>query len=92
MLCFSLSLKIPIHTSTIWMESILKELKIEVKRSIKLQIDKKSDINLENNPILHGMSKHIETKFHFLREQVNQEKLEVAHCLTSAQVVDVLTK
>lgn len=74
------------------MKSILKELKIEVKREIKLQIDNKPTINVAKNPVLHDRSRHIEVRFHFLREQVNQGKLEVAHYPTSTQIVYVLTK
>jgi hypothetical protein len=57
------------------LENILKEMEIEVNRSITLFIDNKSAINLAKNPFLHGRSKHIEAKFHFLREQVNKEAL-----------------
>ncbi|XP_045810933.1 uncharacterized protein LOC123905375 [Trifolium pratense] len=41
---------------------------------------------------MHGRSKHIEAKFHFLREQVNQGSLEVIHCATGSQVADIMTK
>ncbi|GAU34373.1 hypothetical protein TSUD_217130 [Trifolium subterraneum] len=76
----------------LWIASVLKELKIEVKKPITLQIDKQSAINLAKNPVLHGRSKHIEARFHFLREQVNQGSLEVVHCATSSQIADVMTK
>ncbi|CAJ2633216.1 unnamed protein product [Trifolium pratense] len=76
----------------LWIESVLKELKVDVERPIKLQIDNKSAINLAKNPVLHGRSKHIETRFHFLREQVNQGSLEVIHCATGSQIADAMTK
>lgn len=57
-----------------------------------MHIDNKSSIKLEKNPILHGRVKHNEANFCLLREQVDQGKLVVAHCPTSAQVWDVLTK
>ncbi|CAJ2657083.1 unnamed protein product [Trifolium pratense] len=76
----------------LWINSVLKELKIDVKKPITLQIDNQSAINLAKNPVLHGRSKHIEARFHFLREQVNQGSLEVIHCATGSQVADIMTK
>ena len=61
----------------IWLDSLLDELKFEAKKPIKLLIDNKSTINLAKNLVSHGRSKHIETIFHFLREQVNNGKLEM---------------
>jgi hypothetical protein len=55
-------------------------------------IDNKSAINLAKNPMLHGRSKHIETKYHFLRSQVHKGMLEVVHSSTQKQLADVLTK
>jgi len=71
---------------------VLSELKIQVRKPIILQLDNKSAINLAKNPVLHGRSKHIEARFHFLREQVNHGKLEVKHCPSESQLADILTK
>ena len=63
-----------------WIRSVLEEMEVEVKKPLVLQIDNKSVINLAKNPVLHGRSKHIEARFHFLREKVNRGELEVRHC------------
>lgn len=42
--------------------------------------------------MLHGRSKYIDTKFHFMRNRVHDRVLEVVHCSTQKQLVDVLTK
>jgi hypothetical protein len=44
---------------------------------MRLNVDNKSAISLARNPIAHGRSKHIETKYHFLRDQVSKGKLTV---------------
>jgi hypothetical protein len=46
-----------------------------------LFLDNKSAIDFARNPVLHGRSKHIEARFHFLREQVNKGVLKVVHSL-----------
>lgn len=65
---------------------------IKIEESFKLQIDNKATINLAKNSTAHGKSKHIETKFQFLRDQVTKGKLEVVYFPTEEQVADVLTK
>jgi len=59
---------------------------------MELRVDSKSAIDLAKHLVAHGRSKHIETHFHFLRDQVNKGKLEVEHCKTEEQVADLLTK
>ena len=59
---------------------------------MRLFVDNKSAISLSKSPVFHGKSKHIETKFHFLRDQVSKGKLELVYCNTEDQVVDVFTE
>ena len=67
----------------------MKELKLEYMKPVQLNIDK---INLSKNPTLHGRSKHIDTKFHFLRDQVSKGKLTLTYCHTEEQTTDIFTK
>lgn len=53
-------------------------------------VDNKSATDLANNPIAHGRSKHIETRFHFQRDQVGKNKLRLEFCRSKEQVADVL--
>jgi len=59
---------------------------------MKMLLDNKSVISLGIHPTAHGRSKHIETRSHFLRDQVSKGKLELKHCSTIEQVADILTK
>jgi len=76
----------------VWLENILKEMEIEVIIPIALFIDNKSAISFARNQVLHGRSKHIEAKFHFLREKVNKGALQVVRCSTDLQLADIFTK
>jgi len=75
-----------------WLDNIFGELKMKEKGAITLMMDNKSAINLAKHPVTHGRSKHIETRFHFLREQVTKGKLSVEYCPTTVQVADIFTK
>ena len=76
----------------IWLDNVMKELNCEVKKPLKLKINNKSAINLAMNPITHGRSKHKETRFHFIREQVTKGMIEVVYCSIEAQLANGFTK
>ena len=75
-----------------WIKMLLEEMRICDSTKVKLLIDNKSAIDLAKHPVSHGRSKHIERRYHFLREQVNEDKLDVEHCRTEVQLADILTK
>ncbi|RDX81134.1 Copia protein, partial [Mucuna pruriens] len=75
----------------IWPEALMKDLQVDNLGKIKL-VDNKSAIDLARHLASHGRNKHIETRFHFLRKQVNNEKVQIEHCRTKIQFVDILTK
>lgn len=72
--------------------SLLHEIKFKVSKLVILIIDNKYTISLAKNLVLHGRKKHIDTKYHFMRNQVQNEVLEVVHVNTQKQLVDVLNK
>ncbi|XP_073225743.1 secreted RxLR effector protein 161-like [Cicer arietinum] len=76
----------------LWLESLTTELKMEICRPIPLLIDNISTINLAKNHVSHERSKYIETKFHFLRDQVERSKLKLIYCQTEVQLTDIMTK
>ena len=59
---------------------------------MKLLMDNKSAIALSKNPVHHDRSKHIDTKFHFIRECIEEGKIEVDYIGTEEQLADMFTK
>jgi hypothetical protein len=47
---------------------------------------------LTENPIFHGRMKHVKIDYHFVRQRVSQELLEVACIASGDQVEDRFTK
>lgn len=76
----------------LWLASLLSEMHIPLKGNLKIYVDNKSAINLAKNPVAHGRSKHIDIKWHFLRELVEQKKIELVFCKSENQVADIMTK
>ena len=54
--------------------------------------DNSSAIALSKNSVFHKRTKHINTKFHYIRELVNNGEIILQHCRTQEQVADILTK
>jgi len=77
---------------TIWLRNLLKELENPQEEPIVIYVDNQSTIKLAKNPIQHGKSKHIDTRFHFLRDHVKRKTIELQYCHTTEQVADIFTK
>jgi hypothetical protein len=60
--------------------------------NVIIKVDNLSAINLAKNPIAHGRSKHIEMRFHYMREQVSKGNIKLEYCRTKLQVADLLAK
>ena len=58
----------------------------------KLFVDNVSAISFSKNPSQHGRSKHIDTKFHFIRDCVQKGYVEVDYVKTESQLADSFTK
>ncbi|KAL0313353.1 UNVERIFIED_CONTAM: Retrovirus-related Pol polyprotein from transposon TNT 1-94 [Sesamum radiatum] len=76
----------------IWMKRILKELGYFKEECITVMCDNSSTIKLSKNPVMHGRSKHIDVRFHFLRNLVKDGALELVYCGSQDQVADIMTK
>ena len=43
-------------------------------------------------PQHHGRAKHIDIKFHYIREMITMNKIELRYCKTDKMTADMLTK
>ena len=75
----------------VWL-ALLAELKNEDVKPFTLRIDNQSAIALIKNPVFHERSKHIDTRYHYIRECVEDGKLQVEAIGTGEQLADILTK
>ena len=55
-------------------------------------VDNQPAIALAKNLVLHDRSKHIDVKFHFLRDYVNGGQIVIEFVKTGQQLADILTK
>ena len=76
----------------VWLRRILKSLNQKQNGPILVYCDNVSTIKLSRNPVMHGRSKHIDVRFHFLRDLVKSGDLELVQCSTLEQIADIFTK
>jgi hypothetical protein len=69
--------------------SKIKDLEAKVPM---LKVDNKLAISLIRNPVHHDKSKHVDVKFHVLREYENTGQIQVEFIKTEEQLADILTK
>ncbi|GKC76997.1 hypothetical protein Tco_1127771 [Tanacetum coccineum] len=79
-------------TQTLWLKRLLSKLTHTQEEKITIQVDNKSAIALMKNPVFHGRSKHIDMKYHFIRECVEREDIQVEFVSGEYQKADILTK
>lgn len=76
----------------IWLQELLEEITETACDWVKICIDNKSAIALTKNPVFHGRSKHIHKRYHFIRECVENNQVDVQHVPRVDQKADILTK
>ena len=76
----------------IWLKRILEELYFKRQEPTAIFCDNTSAIKLSKNPVLHGRSKHIDVKFHFLRDLTKAGTIELIYYRSEDQLADIFTK
>lgn len=74
------------------MRRILEKLSHIQGKCTTVFCDNSSTIKLSKNPVMHGRSKHIDVRFHFLRDLTKAGVVELVHCGTQDQIADMMTK
>lgn len=55
----------------IWLNRVLKELKIPTTAPMKLYCDNQAAISIAHNPVHHDRTKHVEVDRHFIKEKID---------------------
>lgn len=75
----------------IWLKNLMRDLG-EVQESTVIWCDNQSAIKLTINHQFHQRTKHIDIRFHFIREAEENKLIQVKYIDTKEQLVDILTK
>jgi hypothetical protein len=76
----------------VWLSRLLGEITGEEPKKMKLMVDNISAIALCKNPVHHDRTKHIDTRFHFVRQHIEEGRVHVDYVRTGEQLADIFTK
>jgi hypothetical protein len=75
----------------LWMRQILGDYGYKLSK-VPLLYDNESAIRMANNPVEHSRTKHIDIRYHFLRDHQQKGDIEIAYVNTQNQLADIFIK
>jgi hypothetical protein len=78
--------------TAVWLKRLMGDLGVAQRSSIKIFEDNQGCIAMAKNPVNHERTKHIDIKYHFVRELVADGVIEISYLETEEMQADILTK
>ena len=75
----------------IWLKGLLNELGF-LEQEVVVYSDSQSAIHLSKNHVFHERSKHIQVKYHFIRDMISQKSFKLEKVPTKLNLSDMGTK
>jgi hypothetical protein len=75
----------------LWMRQTLRDYSYKLSK-VPLLCDNESAIHLADNLIEQSRTKHIDIRYHFLRDHQQKGDIEIAYVNTQNQLADIFTK
>ena len=75
----------------IWLKQFLQELGLQQMEYV-VYCDSQSAIDLSKNSMYHARTKHIDVRYHWIREKIEDESMQVEKISTNENPADMLTK
>ncbi|KAK6153453.1 hypothetical protein DH2020_013092 [Rehmannia glutinosa] len=75
----------------LWMRQQLRDYEIEEKE-IPIMCDNTSAIAITQNHVLHSRTKHIDVRYHFIRDHVEKKDITLEYISNDKQLADIFTK
>jgi hypothetical protein len=76
----------------IWLRRLTGALSIPNKKGTTLFCDNQAAIHLAKTDNYHARTKHIDTRYHFVRDVEARGEISLAYCPTDDMTADILTK
>jgi len=83
---------------SVWLNKLVQSVGSQGLRTaisggpINIKVDNSGCIDFSENPVEHKRTKHIDIRYHFVREAITTDKVTLEHCATDDMVADPMTK
>ena len=81
-----------IACQAVWMCRMLSDPSQHQHEPTVIYCDKNSAIALSKNHVFHKRTKHIDTRYHFIKELINNKEIYLEFCRSEDHVADIFTK
>ena len=78
-------------SQVIWMQTQLRDYGFKISQ-IPIFCDSTSAIAISHNPVHHSMTKHIDIRYHFIKDNIQKGHIELHFINSEDQIADVFTK
>jgi hypothetical protein len=76
----------------VWLRGLLNELGLTQQTPTIIYEDNQSAIAIAQNPVHHAKTKHIDIKYHHVRQTIADQTITLQYCPSNKMVADMLTK
>ena len=76
----------------VWLRQFLSGIHPDSAQPMTINEDNQAAISISNDFICSKKTKHIDIKFHFVRDQINKNVIKLKYCCTDSMIADILTK
>ncbi|KAL5499747.1 hypothetical protein EMCRGX_G011207 [Ephydatia muelleri] len=76
----------------VWLRRLLSDIKASPKMPTIISEDNQGTIAIARNPVYHARTKHIDIKYHYVREALMDGVIDLVYCPTQQMTADILTK
>ncbi|GAB2280544.1 hypothetical protein Dimus_039416 [Dionaea muscipula] len=80
-----------VFKEAIWLQGLLREIHV-IDKCCNVYTDSQSALHLARNPVHHERTKHIDIKYHYVRDTVAAGTLEISKIPTEENPADMGTK
>ncbi|KAD3640571.1 hypothetical protein E3N88_29794 [Mikania micrantha] len=75
----------------IWIQNQMKDYGVDLFNT-PIQIDNSSAISITNNPVKHSKTKHIDIRYHFIRDCAEKKLIHLVKVDSEQNLADLFTK
>ncbi|CAL9018208.1 unnamed protein product, partial [Prunus brigantina] len=79
-------------TQAIWLRFVLDDFGEMQSDATPLFCDNMSAISMVKNPVFHQKTRHINRRYHFIREALQEGVIDIKFCRSEEQLADIFTK
>ena len=76
----------------VWLQRLLADLRSAPSGPTLLMEDNQGAIAIARNPVAHARTRHIDIRYHYIRETAQEGAIDLRYCPTNEMIANLLTK